>query len=71
MKTGLTDVWKKSSRSGGNGGQCIEARDTGRRVQIRDSKALGHGPILSVDPGAWTGFLGAVTTRRLGEPAAL
>lgn len=36
MNTRLT--WRKSSRSGDNGGQCVELADAGRAVAVRDSK---------------------------------
>jgi hypothetical protein len=38
-------VWRKSSRSGGNGGACVELASVGA---VRDSKDPA-GPILSVD----------------------
>jgi hypothetical protein len=37
-------VWRKSSRSGGNGGACVELANIGA---IRDSKNPG-GPVLHV-----------------------
>ncbi|HVV21620.1 MAG TPA: DUF397 domain-containing protein [Pseudonocardiaceae bacterium] len=40
--------WRKSSRSGGNGGACVELAHTGRAV--RDSKNPA-GPVLTVDVG--------------------
>ena len=30
--------WRKSSRSGGQGGACVEVADLGAAVAIRDSK---------------------------------
>jgi hypothetical protein len=30
--------WRKSRRSGGQGGQCVEVADLGDAVAIRDSK---------------------------------
>lgn len=30
--------WRKSRRSGGQGGQCVEVADLGAAVAIRDSK---------------------------------
>ncbi|MGH3862676.1 DUF397 domain-containing protein [Actinokineospora sp.] len=30
--------WRKSSRSGGNGGQCVEVALVGERGAVRDSK---------------------------------
>jgi uncharacterized protein DUF397 len=51
--------WRKSSRSGGNGGSCVEIAHTRRAV--RDSK--NPGPILTVDVDT---FLAAIRTGRLG-----
>ena len=33
-----TVQWRKSSRSGGEGGQCVELADLGGGIGIRDSK---------------------------------
>lgn len=68
-------AWFKSSYSGAEGGQCVEVawRKGGysgtedcvgvaaaaTHVHIRDSKQLS-GPVLTVDPGAWAGFIGLV-----------
>jgi hypothetical protein len=30
--------WRKSTRSGGQGGQCVEVADLGHAVGVRDSK---------------------------------
>ena len=49
-------VWVKSTRSGANGGACIEvARNLAGIVAVRDSKDP-EGPALVVDPAAWTAF---------------
>jgi Domain of unknown function (DUF397) len=54
-------VWQKSSRSGGNGGQCVEvARNLPGIVAIRDSKNPG-GPKLIITPSAWQLFVKNVT----------
>jgi hypothetical protein len=56
--------WRKSRRSGGNGGNCVEvatnllARDG--RVYVRDSKDGGGGPVLSFTPAEWEAFTGGV-----------
>ena len=40
--------WRKSSRSGSNGGACVEvARNLPRIVAVRDSKNP-HGPVLII-----------------------
>ncbi|MEV0786371.1 DUF397 domain-containing protein [Streptomyces sp. NPDC050423] len=52
-------AWRKSSYSTGNGGECVEFTAAATHVHIRDSKQLS-GPILTVGPGAWAGFVGLV-----------
>lgn len=49
-------VWRKSSRSGGNGGDCVEvADDLPGMVAVRDSKDP-TGPVLTFTPAAWSTF---------------
>jgi hypothetical protein len=49
--TGAT--WRKSSYSGGNGGNCVEvASDLPGVVAVRDSKDRG-GPVLIFTPDEW------------------
>lgn len=53
-------VWQKSSRSGGNGGQCVEvARNLPGVVAVRDSKDPDAG-VLVVSREEWRGFLADV-----------
>ena len=49
-------IWRKSSYSGANGGNCVEVAGHGNRVLIRDTKQDGTGPVLRFSPGAWRGF---------------
>ncbi|MFE4057104.1 DUF397 domain-containing protein [Streptomyces sp. NPDC059096] len=52
--------WFKSSYSGGNTTECLEAaRLPGRSTAIRDSKDA-DGPRLVFPHGAWSGFVGAL-----------
>lgn len=52
-----TLVWRKSSRSNGNGGaNCVEVADLERGVAVRDSKDP-TGPTLAFEPDAWGDFL--------------
>jgi len=37
----LDPHWRKSSRSGGNGGACVEVGHLGGSVLVRDSKTAG------------------------------
>jgi Domain of unknown function (DUF397) len=49
--------WRKSSRSGDNGGNCVEvARNLPRIVAVRDSKNP-HGPVLLVGRDEWVRFI--------------
>ncbi|MBF9128646.1 DUF397 domain-containing protein [Plantactinospora sp. S1510] len=49
--------WRKSSRSGGNGGACVEVADNlSDVVGVRDSKDPG-GPVLTFDTPAWRSFV--------------
>ncbi|HEY3507057.1 MAG TPA: DUF397 domain-containing protein [Actinocatenispora sp.] len=58
-------VWKKSTRSGGNGGQCVEvAGNMPGIVAVRDSKDPS-GPVLVVDPLAFKAFTTAIRSSTL------
>ncbi|RKN39978.1 DUF397 domain-containing protein [Micromonospora endolithica] len=53
-------VWRKSTRSGGSGGNCVEVADNLRGVVgVRDSKDK-TGPVLTFGPDAWSAFVGQV-----------
>jgi hypothetical protein len=52
--------WRKSSRSGSNGGNCVEVADNlADAVAVRDSKDPA-GPALVFGVEAWRGFVGLV-----------
>jgi hypothetical protein len=52
--------WRKSSRSGSNGEQCVEVARTGsRKIAARDSKSQ-EGPILRFGGPEWCRFLNEV-----------
>ncbi|MFC6023212.1 DUF397 domain-containing protein [Plantactinospora solaniradicis] len=56
-------VWRKSSRSNGHGGDCVEVADNLTEVVgVRDSKDP-TGPVLAFEPGAWRSFVRAVKNR--------
>jgi hypothetical protein len=57
------NAWRTSSRSGNNG-QCVEVRDRGAQVDVRDSKAPTAG-MLTFTPGAWAAFTCAVRSTDL------
>jgi hypothetical protein len=50
--------WKKSSKSGANGGECAEVRQHDDAVQVRDSKNP-TGPVLTFDRDQWRAFIDA------------
>ncbi|GGR95348.1 hypothetical protein GCM10010269_37880 [Streptomyces humidus] len=49
--------WFKSSYSGSGGGNCVEVAAGLDAVYVRDSKALGDGPVLRVGRGEWAAFV--------------
>ncbi|MDR3033481.1 MAG: DUF397 domain-containing protein [Kitasatospora sp.] len=51
-------MWRKSSYSGGDGGDCIEVDDTNPGT-VRDSKDP-DGPRLTFTPGTWQTFVASV-----------
>jgi hypothetical protein len=53
-------IWRKSSYSGGNGGDCVEVADNVPGVvAVRDSKDPG-GPTLTFRPDEWRAFRAAI-----------
>ncbi|MEV0490534.1 DUF397 domain-containing protein [Streptomyces atratus] len=49
-------AWFKSSYSSGEGGECVEVATATGAVHIRDSR-VDAGPVLTVSPHAWAGFV--------------
>lgn len=49
-------TWRKSARSGGNGGGCVEVATHMDQVMVRDSKDQ-TGPTLAVNAAEWVAFL--------------
>ena len=59
-------VWQKSTRSGSNGGQCVEvARNLPGIVAVRDSKDP-DGLSLVVTKGVWRTFIDGVRQGAFG-----
>jgi hypothetical protein len=55
-------AWRKSTYSGGNGGDCVEvARSLPGIVAVRDSKDP-RGPVLTFAPAAWAAFTAGVNS---------
>ncbi|MEU8423401.1 DUF397 domain-containing protein [Micromonospora sp. NPDC048835] len=55
--------WRKSSRSSGNGGACVEVADNLPAViGVRDSKDP-TGPALTFAPAAWRAFVTQLAQR--------
>ena len=60
-------VWRKSTRSGGNGGECVEvAGNLPDIIAIRDSKNP-DGPALVAAPSAWQAFAAKVKSGSLNS----
>ncbi|WP_336116317.1 DUF397 domain-containing protein [Streptomyces sp. PTD9-10] len=53
--------WFKSSYSGGNATECVEAAFVPSGVLVRDSKS-GSGPVVTVRRPAWHAFSKALRT---------
>lgn len=47
--------WRKSSRSGNNGGDCVEVADAAGAVLVRDTKDRDGGT-LAFTSAAWASF---------------
>ncbi|MFI6709335.1 DUF397 domain-containing protein [Nonomuraea sp. NPDC050478] len=55
-----TAVWRKSTRSGPDGGNCVEVAElSGGRRGVRDSKNP-TGPALIFTLGEWAAFISGV-----------
>ena len=56
-------IWRKSTRSSGNQGDCVEVADNlARAVGVRDSKDR-QGPVLTFTPDTWRAFVQFVKQR--------
>lgn len=56
-------AWRKSTHSSDQGGECVEIADAAPcpTIAIRDSKTPA-GPILTLDPAAFTTFINWTST---------
>lgn len=60
-----TGNWRKSSRSGQGGSQCVEARLHGDTPQLSDSKLPDNRPIVTMSVGGFSEFVAAVKAGEL------
>ncbi len=62
----LRAMWRKTSYSNGNGGNCVEVADLdGGCWAVRDSKDPA-GPVLTVTPGEWAAFTVGIRADKFG-----
>ena len=54
----MDSIWRKSSYSGSNGGECVEVVVAGA-VLVRDTADRG-GPVLTFTAEAWRTFTAAI-----------
>jgi len=52
-------TWRRSSRSGANGGNCVEVAALSPAFGLRDSKNPATGP-LTIGPSAFTALIEAL-----------
>jgi hypothetical protein len=59
-------AWHKSSKSGGNGGACVEVAHTDVATGVRDTKQAGEPgrPVLVFGNAAWATFVADVRDGR-------
>lgn len=60
-------MWRKSTRSGSNGGQCVEVAVLGGVVGVRDSKDDGRGAVLVCTAREWDGFVAGAKSGGFGR----
>ncbi len=58
-------TWRKSSRSGDQGGNCVEVADLDGGRAVRDSKNP-TGPALMFTPDQWAAFTAGVRDGEFG-----
>jgi hypothetical protein len=62
-------VWHKSTRSGGNGGDCVEVADNlSTVVAVRDTKDRDGGTLV-VTTSAWAAFIAGAKRGAFDLPA--
>jgi hypothetical protein len=66
-----TTPWIKASKSGGNGGSCVEVRHHNDMIEVRDTKDAGNGPILRFATAEWDAFLDGARRREFDHLLSL
>jgi hypothetical protein len=62
--------WRKSSYSGGQGGECVEVGAAGDgTILVRDTKDHGHGLVHRYSPAEWRTFIAGVCGGKLNLDA--
>jgi hypothetical protein len=63
-------IWRKSTRSSGNQGNCVEVADNlPGVVAVRDSKDR-QGPVLTFAPASWASFVAHAKRALAGQVTA-
>ncbi len=57
-------TWRKSTKSGGNGGGCIEVGAVADVIAVRDTKDR-QGPALAFSPDAWRSAIAKIKQEAL------
>lgn len=60
-------AWRKSSRSSGNGGACVEVGIAPSAAGVRDTKLGDDSPTLAFTRSQWGSFLDAIKSNRLDD----
>ncbi|MFE2866766.1 Scr1 family TA system antitoxin-like transcriptional regulator [Embleya sp. NPDC059259] len=58
LTAGHAPLWRKSSYSGSQGGNCVEVASLAVKVGVRDTK-VSHSPVVTTGIAAWEAFLDA------------
>ena len=60
-------MWRKSTRSGDNGGQCVEVAFLQRVVGLRDFEDGKSGPVLIFAQSEWEAFVAGAVEGKFGR----
>lgn len=65
VTTGTNTPWIKASKSGSNGGDCVEMRGRSELVEVRDTKAQDEGPTLGFTKAEFAAWLDGASVGNL------